>query len=389
MSDVTPMTETEAVERILSTDTRPPEGIQGKYNDATMLLNKLAFREETQTTFPTIVGIDITKTCNLACDHCFIQSQSVPREFPTLDQLRVLRDELREARPIKLYLTGGEPTMHPSFAEVVELFVQEPYDLTVFTNGMLVDEELVAKLTGYTDQLSFQVSLDGLGDVHERIRGVEVDPVLSGIERLVEAGFDVHTRTTVQPGNETQIPEIYEACDRLGVSYTEFAPILPTFGWDTLTNEPYPQFRERSLREYATFLSERDDFPVPIGRDPVPVPCGYDVADETTLDGYVCPAGSTAVEISAEGHVYPCPYLHMEEFSAGNVYEDDTTIQEIWERSTDDPAWACMVAYTNVADEACQDCAHADACKGACPAAGLAETGRLSDPDYRCPQLDE
>ncbi|WP_135854802.1 radical SAM/SPASM domain-containing protein [Halorussus salinus] len=381
------MSETEAVQTILSTDTRPPEGIQGKYNDATMMLNKLAFREEDQTEFPAIIGIDIIKACNLACDHCFLQSQSVPDAYPTFEQLELLRDQLDEARPVKVYLTGGEPTLHPSFYDVFELFADGPYDLTVFTNGVLVDDEMVAELAPYAGEVSFQVSFDGLGEVHRRIRGIEAEPVLDGIERLSDAGFDVHLRTTVQPGNVEQIPDIYEKSAELGVNYVEFAPILPTFGWDHLTDEPYPEFRERSLVAYAEFLRSRETFPVPIGRDPVPVPCGYDVSDEAALDGYICPAASTALEISAEGEVYPCPYLHHEEFSAGNVYEGDASLQEIWERSMENPAWACMVAYTNVGGDDCKECPHADACKGACPAAGFADTGKVSNPDYRCPRV--
>lgn len=381
------MTEDEAVETILTTNTRPPEGVLGKHNDATMLLNKLAFREENQTEFPAIIGIDIIKGCNLACDHCFLQSQEIPNSYPSLDQLRDLQKQVSEARPLKVYLTGGEPTLHPDFLEVLDLFASDAYDLTVFTNGTLIDDEMMASLAPYAGDLSFQVSLDGLGDVHEQIRGVSVDSVLDGIERLVDEGFDVSLRTTVQPGNVEQIPEIYEKGAELGANYAEFAPMLPTFDWGNLSGEPYPQFRKRSLKTYARFLRGRDEFPIPIGRDPIPVPCGYDVSDRAAIDGYICPAASTALEISAEGEVYPCPYLHHEEFSAGNVYGDGPDLQEIWEQSMEDPAWACMVAYTNVGGDDCKECEYASECKGACPAAGFAETGKISNPDYRCPRV--
>lgn len=381
------LSEAEAVETILSTDTRSSTGLQGKFNDATMLLNKLAFREEVQTAFPAIVGIDIIKACNLSCEHCFIQSQSLPEQFPSVERLRELRDQLERARPLKVYLTGGEPTMHPSFSSVVDLFASNAYDLTVFTNGVLIDEEFIDALTPYTDDLSFQISLDGLGQVHRQIRGIDARPVLEGIERLVDAGFDVHLRTTVQPGNVKQIPDIYEKSRELGVNYVEFSPILPTFGWGQLTDEPYSTFRERSLIAYAEFLRDRDSFPIPIGRDPIPVPCGYDLPDNVAIDSYICPAASTALEISVEGEVYPCPYLHHDAFSVGNVYEDDTDVQRVWERSMSEPRWACMVAYTNIGADACKSCDRAAECKGACPAAGFADTGKISAPDYRCPHI--
>lgn len=126
-----------------------------------MILNKLAFCEETQTVFPTSVGIDMINSCNLGCNHHLIQLQSVLRKFPTLDQLRTLRDELHEARLTRVCLTGYEPMMQSSFQSALELFL---------------DRALRSELAAYTDHLSLQVTLDGLGLVHERVRGVERQP---------------------------------------------------------------------------------------------------------------------------------------------------------------------------------------------------------------------
>lgn len=381
----------DAVETILTTDVRGDGAVgselQGKHNAATMLLNKLAFREEVQTRYPAIVGLDIVQDCNLDCRHCFLKSRDTPGEYLSLDRLDAFKRDLLDAKPLKVYLTGGEPMLHPEFYEVLDALAFEGFDLTVFTNGLLLTPDAIDQLERYRDRIQFQISLDGLGTAHEEIRGVPAEHVLDGISRLTENGFDVHTRTTVQPANVEQIPEIYETVVDLGVDYAEFAPLLPTFGWESMSDEPYDEFVDRSLRLYASFLEERDSFPVPIGREPIPVPCGYDLPDDVALDAYLCPAGNTALEVDIHGEVYPCPYMHFEQFSAGNVFEEERDLLTIWQESCAEPEWACMCAYTNVAHEACYDCEVRDDCKGSCPAASFAANGTISEPDYRCPKI--
>lgn len=372
-----------AVGDILSIDTAD-ETVKEPFDEATETLNKYAFEAEEQLAYPAIVGIELVEGCNLSCSHCFLKSRPEPTTYHTMAQLRELYEQVVESKALKVYLTGGEAMLHPSFVEAVELFADGPFDLMVFTNGTLVDEETVARLDHLTDDVSFQVSLDGLGEVHENIRGVAAETVLDGIKRLVDAGFEVHVRSTIQPQNVESIATVYEACLDLSVDYVDFAPLMPTVGWENLSEQRYAEYEESVVTNYASFLRSRDEFPVPICQNPVSVPFGWDTPAVESFDAYLCPAASLALEVDATGEVYPCPYLHYEEFSAGNVYDSD--LLSLW-RGVDSEEWKTMIDYWNTDHEVCSDCQQADACKGACHAAGYHRFGDLEAPDFRCPAV--
>lgn len=369
------------------------EDLKTPWDQAMRMLNKLGYKEEAQLDYPVIIGIELVEGCNLSCNMCFQRSRSKPINYHDMEELEILFEQLKDAKPIKVYLTGGEPTIHPSFVEVLDLFIEGAYELTLFTNATLMDEELVEDISHLSDDLAIQVSFDGISDAHEDIRGVAVEEVTNGVKRLLDAGFEVNTRTTVQPNNVDIMEDIYESCIEMGVDYADFSPILPTFGWDNIdgVSESFLKFHDDMVENYATMVNSREEFPVPVCQDPVSVPHGEDISDEVAPDGYLCPAGNIALEVDPLGHVYPCPYLHYEEFSAGNVYEKDliTIWQDIKYGDVDNEHWDQLISYRNTDHEQCQSCGNLEKCKGACPAAGYHYFGELGAPDFRCRKILE
>lgn len=83
----------------------------------------------------TFLWLDITRACNLACTHCYNRSGpggehgGMQRE----DWLNVL-DQAAVAGVRQVQLIGGEPTMHPDFAELVEHALGVGLQVEVFSN---------------------------------------------------------------------------------------------------------------------------------------------------------------------------------------------------------------------------------------------------------------
>ena len=105
-----------------------------------------------------------------------------------------LEAAVREAKPLGLTTlkwTGGEPTMHPDFASLLD--VQRRHELGghMETNGLRVTRELAERLVAAgVDFVS--VSLDGAApDTHDAIRGVRGAHAraLAGTRDLVAAGL--------------------------------------------------------------------------------------------------------------------------------------------------------------------------------------------------------
>ncbi len=70
-------------------------------------------------------------------------------------------------------LTGGEPTLHPEFRELVSLIAEAGLGITMETNGTLIDDDL-AQFIRATPQFNFvSVSLDGAdAETHDTMRSV-------------------------------------------------------------------------------------------------------------------------------------------------------------------------------------------------------------------------
>lgn len=72
-------------------------------------------------TRPELVDIKITDYCPYACDFCY-QGATPTGKHAALDDLRALARELGDAEVFEVALGGGEPTLHPAFPQVLQLF---------------------------------------------------------------------------------------------------------------------------------------------------------------------------------------------------------------------------------------------------------------------------
>ena len=114
----------------------------------------------------------ITHQCNLFCAHCYQKERAshMPDEMlrETLDKYcRFLEENHFSGR---VYLTGGEPLLHPRFFDLAREITDRGLMLAVLTNGTLIDR-MTANRLALLHPLFVQVSLDGVWEVHDRIRG--------------------------------------------------------------------------------------------------------------------------------------------------------------------------------------------------------------------------
>ncbi len=113
----------------------------------------------------------VTQRCNLKCRHCLFGSS--PRETLELPASRIisLAREASAAGCRVFALTGGEPLVHRKFPEILDALADLPgARVVVLTNGMLLERVFDSRRWDL-DRLHFQVSVDGLEERHDRLRG--------------------------------------------------------------------------------------------------------------------------------------------------------------------------------------------------------------------------
>lgn len=166
-----------------------------------------------------VVIWNLLRKCNLSCRHCY--ANSFFKDFDgelNLDQCLKNVDSLKEASVPALILSGGEPLLHPHVFEIAQYAKTKGFYLALSSNGILITPEVALKLK----EIDFNyvgVSLDGIGEVHDHIRG-EVgafDKSLQGIKNGVAQGLKMGLRTTLTHTNFHQVEQMIDLSVDLGV----------------------------------------------------------------------------------------------------------------------------------------------------------------------------
>jgi len=159
-----------------------------------------------------VVVWNITRRCNLRCLHCY--SDSEPREYAgelTFDECRAVVDDLAAFGVPAVLLSGGEPLTHPDFFPLARYAADRGLRLTLSTNGTLLRKAAAFSIR----QIGFSyvgISLDGIGDVHDRFRGKAgaFDGAVQAFRHCREVGQKAGLRLTLTSHTIDSLPEILD-----------------------------------------------------------------------------------------------------------------------------------------------------------------------------------
>jgi sulfatase maturation enzyme AslB (radical SAM superfamily) len=131
--------------------------------------------------FPLALEVELTRACNWHCDFCY-NVWKVPDDYgrrgrsdtgadpavhmPPLLARRVI-DEAARSGCLRMRFSGGEPTMHPRYRDIVALAAGSGLDTELFTNGARLNGEQAAWLADAGLRVVL-LSLHGLPDTHAR-----------------------------------------------------------------------------------------------------------------------------------------------------------------------------------------------------------------------------
>lgn len=118
-----------------------------------------------------------TKTCNLKCKYCYIEKNPYKNEedFIQLDKIKQTLLALRNNKLKSIYLTGGEPLMHPDFNQILRMCLKIS-NTTVMSNGVMINDKKARFLKKIDDESKFEtiyrISLDSVDELeNDSLRG--------------------------------------------------------------------------------------------------------------------------------------------------------------------------------------------------------------------------
>lgn len=227
----------------------------------------------------TCIGlVELTSSCNLNCPMCYAAS-GPGGAHQSVDDCRRAIDRLVEVegRPEVLQLSGGEPTIHPQFGEILDYAMAQPIDyVQINTNGIRLAHEpkLVESLAPHRERLEVFFQLDGFDDeTCVSLRGERLTQTkLAALEALGRADVHVTLAVTLQGGvNEDQIGRLVRfGLERPWITGINFQPA--TYSGRYVTPETLEQrvtFPDviGAIVEQTDGLYGQDDF--------MPLPCAH------------------------------------------------------------------------------------------------------------------
>ena len=315
---------------------------------------------------------EFTLACNLSCSHCGSSAGRARLDELNTKEAFELCEMLAEVKCKEVCIMGGEPLLRDDFVPVARCVKQLGMRLSVVSNGTLLDRH--AEALANTDPEVVGISLDGMKDTHEKIRGKDTwGPTVDGIDRLRALGTQVTVITAVSKINFRDLPQMRELLVGKGVN------------WQIQTAMPFGNFSRESTLDPEEFYATALFIAKERTRDKdrrirvVGAHCyGYysKVLPGCSWDG--CTAGRSTIGITSDGGIVGCLSMGNDRYIEGNVRE--RPFKDIWE----DPRAFPYTRRFTIADlgDNCRGCKHGAKCRGGCSSVSLSLTGRLHNDPY-------
>jgi uncharacterized radical SAM superfamily Fe-S cluster-containing enzyme len=242
--------------------------------------------------------VEICDYCNLRCPVCYAESGPERQQFRSLDQIEKMLDAVvrNEGHPDVVQLSGGEPTVHPDFFEIVKMAKARPIrHLMVNTNGVRIaqEEDFVKRLADYREDFEVYLQFDSFErDALMELRGADLRRIREdALEKLNRYNISTNLVVTLKKGlNDHEIGKtidyaLKQPCVR-GVTLQPIQDAGRLENFDPATDRlTLTEVRRKILEQTAVFRPE----------DVIPVPCHPDslaMAYALKLNGKVTPLTS-------------------------------------------------------------------------------------------------
>ena len=194
---------------------------------------------ETETTFngdygPRRLNVELANICNLHCSYCFRADENLyssHAEFFPIDLLRRVIAEARAAANItRISFTGGEPTLHPAFAETLQTIREAGLTTSFVTNGWHFDRVWPAIQENRAAVSHVAFSLDGVTrEDHDRWRGKgSFDRLVRAFSRCYMSNLPFAMKIVIRRDLVDQLEQIALFAARMGAASLHFVHVMPT-----------------------------------------------------------------------------------------------------------------------------------------------------------------
>jgi len=294
--------------------------------------------------FPVAMTFAVTYKCQLNCPHCSAGNhlRNDIQELST-EEAKTLIDESQKFGVTIIAFTGGEPLLRKDIFELISHVNQKKAMPILFTNGVLLTDEVVEQLSEAGLYTLF-LSLDSpIPQEHDQLRGKPglFENAIQGLMKLKAKGTFVGfssyaTRTATEGG---KYKKLYKLAQEKGVHNVILFDSVPTGKLLKDTSEILTPEQREEIKDYSADIFNRSVIP------PLSSQC-WQNSIEGYLAGIGCLAANIQYYVSAYGDVSPCDFAPL---SFGNIRSEP--LRAIWKKMIEHPAYKERAQYCRMQHE--------------------------------------
>jgi len=314
---------------------------------------------------------ELTLKCNMRCLHCGSSAGNRRVKELSTEEWKGVIKELSDMECKLVTLLGGEPFIRRDWFEISKEIKDRGMDLTIISNGLLINERLVSKLRTL-EPYTIAISLDGGTEkTHDYIRQVNgsFKQVMKALELLRSADINTSVITTLSKMNFKELPKIRELLVGRNIAWQiQIASIVGRFQKEQMLS------KEEFYSAGLFIATSREKYSI----DELPVTGAHCFGYHSRILPNVniapwkgCPAGLFTVGIQSDGGVKGCLSL-SDDFIEGNIRK--ISLHELW----NNPNFASYNRNFKKHDlnGDCAKCRFGKSCRGGCLSVSTSVTGK-------------
>ena len=359
-----------------------------------------------------IVVWNITRTCNLRCIHCYSDSEAKAYSGElNWAQMEGVVQDLSAYQVPGLLLSGGEPTVHPQFDQLLELATGLGLKITISTNGTQIDEAMARRFKAL-GVAYVGISLDGIGDIHDHFRGKKgaFDAAVRGFRHCHAANQKTGLRLTLTRHNVENLDRILDFIEEENIQRACFYHLVPA-GRGSELQVLEPEMSRHALdrliarvqawdkagvhRELLTVTQPADGPYLLLHMERTGNPRLDDARRLLGWNGGGTHSSGTGIaNIDPQGNVHPDQF--WQDVQLGNV--KDTPFSQIWDENSSGGPFLAEIRSLGKLDAAgrrammhgrCATCRHFPICGGGFRTRAAFATGDIWGSDPACYLTEE
>jgi len=180
---------------------------------------------------PILGSIELTRRCNLNCPYCYVGFAHNDRSENELSREDIFSifDQIAEKGCLFLTFSGGEPFLREDFRSIYLYALKKGFQVTIFTNGTLVDRETADLLDRFPP---FHIDITIFGateDIYERVSGVKGSyrQCREFIEFLKERSIPFGLKSVINTINREELREMKKFTEEFGKQFRFDTLICP------------------------------------------------------------------------------------------------------------------------------------------------------------------